>query len=563
MKSKPILQPLRHLSGVCEILGLGRVRENPNMGIEAWVEVLVQQDIFGRLAEPQTVTKWIGVGQMNLLASGYRFENGRQIKSAPRMRFDGMLSPIKNPERETLGTGIFAGTGANAPTAKLDKAPGWLLRHEGGWLDGSDDVDKPPRVVFLPATELIRAVFGSSSDLLKQLIDGRRDPTMTRSRYSVDRSRCSVDPEGRVSLSVSRKINAEDAHVLAALFADRSERLLRFHDMIHQRLHTDPAFRTNVGAFIQAAWPWPQGVGMAFAGRWLRRTPASAGQKRFVVTQIEKILFPSPPTAIEVKYPNETEAARGLPQPSGRTIATVGGVRPLRSDRTPGSGRTQESIDTQAAIFPFANAFEIAWSPGETYAGRKDVGLRSDPVAGERFLSTDDARSGGDAATGQAKLIGKRELRHDYEPDREGNAARQKTWEALAILAERKHWTVTYWEERTRGVRVVPYDPADVDAEAPLVATIKTDAGFKAIADFGSAIGDPASIGVERQSRRSSESLLAADVYGHARSNNWKWLSRKMRNSSHGSSRIEGHSRSRRCWKDSEYYANKLFEWLA
>jgi len=563
MSAKPILQPLGELPGVCEILGLGRVRENPNGGTEPLIEALFATDIFKRKAEPKTVTKWLGVGQMNLLIHGYRFTKGRKSDGAPVMRYKGKLSPLKEPDRETLGTGIFQKTAAKATTARLDAAPGWLLRHEGNSLGDEPDEPSPPKIVFLPKTELIRAVFGGSSDFLKQVIDGRRDPTVAPSRFAFDRDRCFVDDAKRVKLSVNRKISAEDAHILAAIFADGSGQLLRFHDMVHQNLITDPAFRTNVGAYLQADWPWPDGVEMVFSGRWISRAQGAAKtSNRFVITRIETIAFPSPPSAIEVLYPSETKAEKGMPQPSGRTILAAAGPRQLRSDRVPDRGRLQESMETEGTVFPFTEALKIEWSPGDIFYGRKDVGLRGDQNAGERFLSTDDARSGGDPATGQGKIVGTRRVEGNQELDRESSLARKRTWEALEKLAARNGWVVEYWRQDRGKVETLPYQPAATDADAPFVATVVTKWGLKAVADLGSATGDPASIGVVSASQRKSTELLATDVFEIAGSNRWKWLARKNRARSHNFTQVIGHSRSRQCWKERGYYADKLEEWL-
>ncbi|MAW90999.1 MAG: hypothetical protein CL575_09355 [Altererythrobacter sp.] len=567
MSAKPILQPLVHLPGVSEILGLGRVRESPHGGLEAHIECLIQPDIFNKNAS-SPVREWLGVGQMNLLWSGRQFKNGRPAGNAPVFRFEGKLTTMEEEDRETLGSGRFTGTAAKERTAGLAGVPGWLLRHEGRSIETNDEEITLPKVVFLPKTELVRALFGSSSDLLKQVIDGRRDPAVHSSRYALDRDRCFVSDAREVTISVSRLISEEDAHILAAIFADRSKRLLQFHDSIHQNLVTDPAYRSPVGAFLQAQWPWPNGVEMAFSGRWLGRDKGSGmPSPRFVVTRIEKIVFPSPPTSIEVFYPKETKTDKAAPQPDGRKIPQKGRSRPVRSDRVPDRGRMTETIPSHSAIFTFAEAIDVKFDSRELVLGRKDIGLRGDPIDGERFLSTDDARYGGDAATGQAKIAGQRGEGDDEAFERAASLARQKTWQALEKLAVRNGWKVTYWREDNSGVAAVSYRPDADEKEAPLVATVEGPSVLKAVADVGSASDDPASIGIVERSERPSPELLARDVFDLARANDWKWIRRRSSSRPRPQpqtrfAKATGHSRSRKCWEDSDYYAEKLEEWL-
>lgn len=565
MSAQPILKPLTHLPGVSEILVVGRVRGNLHGGSEAQMECLIQPDIFNR-SGPLPVLEWLGVGQMNLLWSGRRFKDGSPAGNAPVLRFEGNITAVEEEDRETLGVGRFQRTASTSPTTELAGAPGWLLRHEGRCLESHENKITLPKVVFLPKTELVRALFGSSSDLLKQVIDGRRDPTVYPSRYEVYRDRCFVNEAREVTISVSRRISEEDAHILAAIFADRSKRLLRFLDLIHQNLVTDPAYQSPVGSFLQAEWPWQDGVEMAFSGRWLRRDNNFAmPSSRFVITRIEKIVFPSPPASIEVIYPQEMKTDKAAPQPTGRKILRKGRSRPVRSDRFPDRGRMTETIKSHSAIFTFAEALSVEFTAAELMLGRKDVGLRRDPIDGERYLSTDDARSGGDAATGQAKIVGKREEEDADEVERAASLARQKTWQALEKLAVRRGWKVTYWREDISGVVAVSPRPDGREWDVPLVATVRGLSVLKAVADYGSTSGEPISIGIVRRSQRPIPELLARDVFNLANANDWKWIRRSSSWRPQPQSDFTtatGHSRSRKCWEDSDYYSEKLEEWL-
>ena len=224
-----------------------------------------------------------------------------------------------------------------------------------------------------------------------------------------------------------------------------------------------------------------------------------------------------------------------------------------------------ETIPSHSAIFTFADAIDVNFAGRELVLGRKDIGLRGDPIDGERYLSTDDARYGGDAATGQAKIAGKREEGHIDAIERAASLARQKTWQALENLAARRGWSVTYWREDNSGVAAVSYRPDGREANVPMVATVQGPSVLKAVADFGSASEDPASIGIVQRTQRPTPKLLAGDVFDLARTNDWKWLRRTSLSKPQLQTRYtkaSGHRRSRKCWNDSEYYAEKLEGWL-
>lgn len=555
----PILHPLRNLPGTMEILGLGRVRENPNGGLEPQIEVLCQPDIFNKSRPPAPLIRWLGVGQMALLASGNRFVNGLKRKDAPAATFSAQLYPAEKTDREKLGDGTFANTATKISTKLIENSNGWLLHVD----DNSASNEDRPYVVFLPQTELIRALFGSSSDMLKQLFDGRRDPAVAPSRFRLYREQCSVDDAGRVTLTISRKIADQDVHILAAFFADQSEALMRTHDMVHQNLSTDPAYRTTTGAFLQTSWPWQDGVQMTVSGRWLHRFSGAGGAAhRFVVTKITEISFPSPPTAIVALYPNETKSDKSLPPPQGRKISSSVAPKAIRSDRAPDSGRKQDTLEVPGTTFPFSTEMKIDWTPAEVHLGRKDTSLRGDPVDGEHFLATDDPRSGGDPATGHAKLIGERNGK-EAPPDRESSEARQKTWKAVERVAKQNAWSVDYWKQEGRQITPWPYRIENNGNDAPLVATLATPSGLKAIADIGSGSEVPASLGAVSNTTRSSPRTLAVDVFRLATASDWKWLGKQNRIARDRFTEVVGHLRVKRCWEDELFYAEKIEEWLA
>jgi hypothetical protein len=148
MSSSPILAPLANLPGVSEIQGLGRFRENPENGLEAQVEVCLQTGISASGPPASSSIRWIGVGQMNLLVPGSRFNGGQAVRSAKMDRCHDKVSLAARRTPETLGNGSFSNSTAVPLTAKIGPAPGWLLSYtpsSGSALRGN------PKFAFLPA----------------------------------------------------------------------------------------------------------------------------------------------------------------------------------------------------------------------------------------------------------------------------------------------------------------------------------------------------------------------------------------------------------------------------
>lgn len=581
MPSSLTLAPLANLPGVCEILGLGRFRENPEHGLEAQVEVCLQTGISAFGPAASSSVRWIGVGQMNLLVPGNRFNGGKAVGSAKMDRCQGKMSLEARRTPETLGNGSFSNSPALPLTAKISPAPGWLLNYtpsSGSALRGG------PKLAFLPATELIRALFASSSVMLKQLIDGRRDPTLFPSRFFVDRQRCAVGPDGDVVIYVDRKIEREDALVLAALFADQSGRLRQFHDQIHQQLSTEPGFRDIVGAFVEPRWPWDDPVELEFEGRWFNRVNGSNGDSRqngpanrFVISRITKISFPSRPNSIEIRYPSDTITELDMPPPAGRSIPATQRAHLVRSDKVPDTARKTAKSDTAGTEFSFAADIPISWTPGHIFLGRKDSGMLADPMDGETFLATDDPASGGDKATGALNFQRASNRDEGCAPQRSSAEARRITWRTIEQISAEACWTVSYWGGASSNPRPIPYTPQVDAADPPLIAVIDKAGTLRAVADLGSGSDGCVSLGVLAAVTHADATRLAGMVMSEAERRGWKWIDRKRlaiiasqnpsgkpsSESPDGKLKIRGHRRPQKCWSDEGHYKKLLAKWLA
>lgn len=566
MAKSLILHPIAHISQPVEILALGRVRDNPGPNNhEPQIEVCVGKiDAANRTTDPFVV--WVGVGQLNLLVPGHRFKGGQPMGEAPKRHQRGRLSLHPQGRTETLGAGTFEGRLQANHTDSVSECPGWLLAHESIKGDG-----KPaPKLVFLPKTVLIRALFGSSSTMLKQLVDGRRDKSVLPTRFSWDRESSSVDSKGNVVIVVDRKIDRADVMVLATLQSDPSKKLLKCYYSINQQFNVESGFRDENGLYLDFEWPWSAAVEFEFRGRWLRRMPKSSAApdskwpSRFVIDEITKIFSPYPISSIEVRYPDEMLRDPEAPPSAGRTLLAKPGARTIRSDVAPKKARGYSTIDRVGTSFASLDSLEIKWTPGIVYKGPPGISIRPDEVDGETFLSTDDAVSGGDAATGQVNI--RRSSKSQRAPATNAalahgqsiQAGRRKTWEALESLAANHTWHVSYFVDGDPPSKLEAYRVADFK-EPPVLAIVDTNAGLVAVADVGSTPDWPASLGVCAVKKKDMETLVSV-MFQKGQACGWKWLQRS--GSGGADPKVVGHRRPAKCWLDPEYYQSLLEKWL-
>lgn len=453
-------------------------------------------------------------------------------------------------------------------TAPIAGAIGWMLNHRGDECPSNRSKGGVPRTVLLPVTELVRALFGSSSEMLKQVFDGRRDPSILPSRFKIDLVRSCIDHLGVAMIYADRALDRADALVIALMLADGTGRLRRFHDSIHQALNVDPAFKTQEGAYLQADWPWEHSMEMEFEGRWIRRVPPGEAVRdeaipvasRFVITRIVRMFPTALPKEVEVHHPRGIEHDPLMPPRMGRSVASGPAGGAIRSDRSPGNDRSLVVFDVPGAEFPGLEAIPMRYVPTTVSSGRNDGAVRSGHAEGEQFLATDDPVPGGDENTGPATFQ-RTEESQGADQTREGDEARRKTWKALEDLARGRNWRVTYWTEAEKGVGMVPFSPERHHELPPTVAIVATGSRLKAVADMGSGTGAPASLGVVTDWDGSSKQALARSVFDAADRVGWKWLSRSIRDSPNGI-RVEGHRRAPKCWNDPDHYSAVLGKWL-
>lgn len=187
--SRFAIDTFKSVPGVAEIVALGRVRR-PGAVLEAQIGVLLASDLDNPGFDPERNVRILPVacGQLDLLTIGSRWKGRSPAGETPAKRYS---ATYHLRDVESLGVG------ADQParyTQLMAEAPCFLLERE------EEDDSSDPWKVLLPQMELVRALFGVSSRLLIELIDGLRDPT-SADRGILDRNDSRLQEDGAVRLT--------------------------------------------------------------------------------------------------------------------------------------------------------------------------------------------------------------------------------------------------------------------------------------------------------------------------------------------------------------------------
>jgi hypothetical protein len=422
----------KDLPGVAEIIALGRVQRQPEAALEAQIEVLLASNLDDPEFNPErdVQIRWVACGQIDLLTVGSRWKDGRPSSETQARRYSAHYSVDDN---ENLGVGADAPVGyrRRLPTRLMADAPCFLLERH---LD--NDQSDGPIWVALPQVELVRALFGVSSRLLIELIDGLRDPAVA-DRGILDRQNSWSLPDGTVHLACWRKPTDEEALILAVMVADPT--IMRLHDEVFQQLVVQKGYRDDKPSWPKVTWPFPQPTGLTLEGRWFERV---SGRSRFLATRITKIGLRIGFSRIQVHYPGggEEEAPDRLPPPSGRMRPLNARVLVLTTGRAPSPSRRPVDVASAPVAIPESAgvAIEFVAKGGPPRPPTSTLG--EDPREQGEF-STASRESGADTAVGPALI------RRTGGDTSAAASAREKvlrfTWAALCAAAEGSGWRLT------------------------------------------------------------------------------------------------------------------------
>lgn len=536
------IRPFSDVPGIVEVVGIGRFRRPRGHANEAEMEVLLAAGMrtYAAIPDDDVHMRWIGCGQIDLVPVGSTWQEGRRVDARLIDGYQGVLVNLPTPEA--------IGVGANPqikpenlpmPTARIRGARGFacrLVEPEGFTRD-------PPRMMLLPYTELVRAVFGVSSRTMVQLIDGFRHGPLASGRRLFDPIRSVALGNGRVRLHCDRRLTKREAVLAAMLVCNPLMR--RFHDLVFQLLSVDPAWDRYNPAWLEVIWPFSAGIRCGFEGRWFDRDDQPS---RFLVTRITRIDLPVEFDVIEMHRPAAPGTELHLPFEASRLKSGRGAVFELVTGRAASGSWRSASLSTPDVEMINLDGVKVVDMP-EGGTGTRRAGDIMRDADEDTVHSTEIPAAGGEAVVRPVEVI-----RVPGEPAvfRTVQQALDKTWEAIRLLAMTNDWDVVpHPSFPPKG----PTAPAFDFRTDILFASIATPDGDVLVVDFGSSSGDNRSMGLLIPENYGVNPAEIAAVRRFAKAIDGRWHARGLKLKGF---RIVGVSRNAEVWADAEIYAELL-----
>ena len=431
--SRFAIDAFKGVPGIAEIVALGRVRR-PGAVLEAQIEVLLASDLDDPGFDPEHDVRILPVacGQLDLLTVGSRWR-GRSPAGETQARRYSATYRLEDVERLGVGTDQPARYRRRLPTRSMAKAPCFLLEREEEEVNDSGD----PWKVLLPQIELVRALFGVSSRLLIELIDGLRDPTVA-DRGILDRNNSELMPDGTVRLTCWRKPTDEEALILAAMVADPA--LMRLHDEVFQQLVVQEEYRKDQLTWPKVTWPFSVPIALTLEGRWFERAD---GFPRFLATRVTEIGLRLEFNRIQVHHPGAGDEQRPdrLPPPTGRMRPSNARLVVLTTGRAPSPSRRPVEIASAPVAIPESKGVAIEFIAKGGPPRPRTSTLGEDPREQGEF-STAGRETGADPATGRAEI--RRMVGGDASAAASAREqALRSTWVAVSKAAALSGWRLT------------------------------------------------------------------------------------------------------------------------
>lgn len=558
MPNRPIIiDSFISVSGVAEIVGIGRLRHPRGQAQEVEVEVIVASNLekpdFN--LENDVACHWIGCGQLDLLAPGSRWLEGKLVGWAEARTVEAKFEWVRE---ESIGIG--------APPRSFDRpfpsdlfasVQGFVLRRVPAIGEAAAPLGDP-KFVLLPPMELLRALFGVSNNFLLELFDGIRDPAVSGDRGLVSQRLSRVRDDGTVVLVAGRDLLREEAIVAAAIISDKKFRA--FYHSAFQQLSVDPEARAGRPSLLNVSWPWEAPVPIKLKGRWVHRVNASP---RFIVVRLEAIGFPLPFSRVEVQHPGSGKSGGEDSPPSDSRVRTANVKNVvLTTGRAASTGRRPTEVRTGSLEFSTANDIEVV----SVACGN---GVRRDrAVIGEEPRDAAPFGSGGrqpsaDPEVGAATV--RRKARPGEATERTAVAALNMTWNALEAACNKRGWQLRAMP-RGGQPNSGPGQAGFEFGHEPLVALVMANGKRLVVVDRGSPTGDECSLGllVPRASGLgTTDAMLAPAARRACAVIDGRWRSRALLRDPPSEFAVIAVNRDARVWQSCEFYAMILERRLA
>jgi hypothetical protein len=469
-----IIDSLPDTDALLEVVGFGRVQKGEDpLEIEVQIflaELVSDEDDSFRLDVP-VLECWIPCGQFGLVPIGSRWrcrvsEGERQLPGktgqvALRRGVNFPLGVTVAAPYEPRPDQKAAPSLDALPTDRNRDAPCFPVLMVGE--------ERRELTAIVPIMEVVRAAFGVSSHVLRQMFDGHREPALTPDRafFRQDKSKWRDHASGVYLLWCDRRLSPEEIKVAIGIETSQVFRMAYFG--VLKGLEKETSWDASQPSYVETSFPFEPTASWDYEGRWIAY-PSDGGSpvRRFLITRIRRMIVPTPVRVVELSYP-ASEYEEGTPPPVGRRTISHDGKMRLTRGRPPSAGKVNRDVLSET-VAELIKDFEIVPLPRD-YGKKPPTPVNIEQIPGEPLFSTGDRRPGGDPNVGGANV--RRPPRPDdpLQLDPSLIESLEQTLAAVGVAARKKGWTVRSLGERTQG-------------GVPLVDVIRTSRGSARVVGF-------------------------------------------------------------------------------
>ena len=338
-----------------EVVGYGRAMQ-PSGGrsSQVLVEVVLAPvegaDGYRFDRKVQTVSKWVGCGELGMVPVGSRWRLGKAM--GQRVVKDEYMGYgiVEEIRPDLYGEWSGAKGAPFFPTRGLAGTRCFVLKLR----DGNHDH------VMIPVTEVVRRVFGRSSDLLLQVFGGRVADEVER--FQVDPARIVSHHDGVLEMRYRTEPHRPEASLAAMILTDAA--LARSFYDVRRNLEAAVGWENDRAVVIDTTCPLVGGEMIHFEGRHLGRRHGTADQMMFLVTGLRSFSYAKSESLQRLVVSFATRRLdRETPQGDARQRRGAADTIHVQAERDPAPGRLNFEIDMPGAEIVLDEDFEYVREP--------------------------------------------------------------------------------------------------------------------------------------------------------------------------------------------------------